>query len=148
VALAQIEKQEIGTNEQIQSQGEHRGGVTATSTCTGSTARKRRSRHGSPKRGFVDVDRQLGGDVCVHLRAYVHRVSSACFGGGHHHRWIMTQHPCEKARRHAGQRRCRKWWLARALCFLHQPLHRGPGSHHNRVLAHPPTVDPRSWVRP
>jgi hypothetical protein len=95
------------------------------------------------------VDRQLGGDVCVHLRAYVHRVPGACFGGGHHHRWswIMTQNSCEEAGRHACQRRCREWWLTGALCFLHQPLHRGPGSHNDRVLAHTPTVDPRSGIR-
>lgn len=55
----QIEKQEMGTDEQIQSQGEHRGGLAATSTYTHRTKAEIKARYCKP--GFVD--RQLGGDV-------------------------------------------------------------------------------------
>src|SRR5216683_2108953 len=43
-------------------------------------------------------------DTCVHLRAHVHRVSGASVGSSYSHHWIMSQHFCEKPRRHARQR--------------------------------------------
>jgi hypothetical protein len=125
----------------IQENGE--GGGSSKSPCD-SIAGKKKSDQGTLHK--AECDGALAAP-CAHLRAYVHCISSARVSNGHDHPWIMTQDFCQEACRHACQWRRRKWWLTRALCFLHQPLHRGAGSHYDRVHAHLAAFDPCRRVR-